>query len=155
MTERTDAAAIRGIRKAARLAGLGALAAAIGCRGGAEKTFTEVAKGKKVSVVVGVTRAGNLDVPTLTIRNDSRVDLPLSSVEMTGTFQSGRKRTTVPGALERERGIAGPSKDGTLASGGTYILPGIWEDATGDCLERVRVDVAGERFDFRRANPCP
>lgn len=131
------------------------LACAIGCRDSAEKTFTEVAKGTKVSVVVGVTRSGDLDVPTLTLRNDSPEDLPLAALKMTGIFKSGRSWETVPGALERGRGIATRSSSAILAAGATYILPGIWEDATGDCLERVRIDVAGEKFAFRRATPCP
>ena len=150
-----DALAIRGVWKTVGVAGVGALAVAIGCRGGGEKTFTQVAKGRKVSVVVGVTRSGGLDVPTLTIRNDSSEDLRLSTVKMTGTFESGRSKETVPGALERERGIVTQPKGATLAAGGTYILPGIWEDATGDCLERVRIEVAGETFAFRRPTPCP
>ncbi len=138
-----------------RIVGAALIACLIGCRNGGEKTFTEVAKGNKVSVVVGVTRSGELDVPTLTIRNDSAEDLPLATLKMSGTFKTGRSRETVPGALERERGIVTQSKGAILAAGGTYILPGIWEDATGDCLERVRVDVAGERFVFRRPTPCP
>ncbi|MGH9812838.1 MAG: hypothetical protein ACRD4T_06845 [Candidatus Acidiferrales bacterium] len=124
-----------------------ACAAAGACRSGNEAKFGGQIKGKQVTVGLGVTRAGDLEVPSATVWNDTGGPLPVHPIKMQGWYKSGATETsaTEPGD--------------PLPPNSSYIFPGLWRSRGGECLERVRVEVStgggGEAFVFHRGEACP